>query len=103
MSVNYSYIEIPEDVRAWINLQPGYDGINIRENTFTNQERWLLGRTSGQIWEYAKSHPLWTCPLYKRTKPTECTLKCEKKCGSHECWEVFNKWAMTPIKEEKAQ
>jgi hypothetical protein len=100
MSFDYNRIEIPEEVREWINRLPGYDGINVRENTFTNQERWLLGRTDAQIWGYAKSHPFSTCPLFVRARATECKLDCDKQCGSHECWEVFKKWAVTPIGNE---
>jgi hypothetical protein len=97
MNFDYNHIEIPEEVRKWINRLPGYDGINIRENTFTNQERWLLGRTDAQIFNYAKSDPFSTCPLYPRAAATTCKLDCAKQCGSHECWEVFNEWASTPI------
>ncbi|GHV36376.1 hypothetical protein FACS18949_15730 [Clostridia bacterium] len=53
--MDYNYIEIPAELRRWINRQPGYDGINIRENTFTNQERWLLGRTDAPKSDCAKS------------------------------------------------
>jgi len=98
--MNWNYIEIPAEVRKWINCQPGYNGINIRENTFTNQEHWLLGRTDRQIWEYARINPFWTCPLFVRASLTDCKLNCDEKCGSHECWEVFKKWASTPLKNE---
>jgi len=101
--MNFKYIEIPAEVRKWINRQPGYSGINVRENTFTNQERWLLGRTDAQIWDYAKSNPFWTCPLYVHASLTDCKLKCEEKCGSRECWEVFKKWAITPLKSDRTE
>jgi len=97
--MDWNYIEIPPEVRQWINRQPGYDGINVRENTFTNQEKWLLGRTDAQIWEYAKSDPFWTCPLFSRACRTDCNLSCGEKRGSRECWEVFTKWASTPIQK----
>ena len=95
--MNYEYIEIPTEVRKWINRLPGYNGIDVRVNTFTNQERWLLGRTDAQIWDYAKSNPLWTCPLFTRASLTDCKLNCDEKCDSRKCWEMFKNWALTPL------
>ncbi|GHU90117.1 hypothetical protein FACS1894202_09410 [Clostridia bacterium] len=103
--MNYNYIGIPAELRKWINRQPGYDGISVRENTFTNQERWLLGRTDAQIWEYAKSDPFWTCPLF-RGDSCSCDKKLCNKASKRRpdgCWETFTKWANTPIKKEKSQ
>ena len=100
MAIDFDYIELPEEVRRWINYLKGND---VRKNTFNKQERWLLGRTTGQIWDYAKSHPLFTCPLYPRAYSTECKLNCEEKCGSQECWEVFRKWAITPLQKPKTE
>ncbi|GHV05385.1 hypothetical protein FACS1894217_02180 [Clostridia bacterium] len=33
--MDYNYIEISAELRKWINRQPGYDGINVRESKVT--------------------------------------------------------------------
>jgi hypothetical protein len=99
-----NYIEIPADVRRWLNRQPGYDGIHVKANTFTNQEKWLLGRTDAQIIDYARSEPFWTCPLFHGKCPQAgktCGGGDNKKRDEQACWELFRKWAITPIEPTK--
>jgi len=104
MSFNYDFIEIPKEVRDWINCLPGYYGINIQKNTFTNQERWLMGQTDAQIWNYVKLDPFWNCPMRDKC-PAKDKRHCldEKKRDLTECWEFFKKWAKTPIGEENTE
>jgi len=99
-----NYIEIPAEVRRWLNRQPGYDGIHVKANTFTNQEKWLLGRTDAQIIDYARSEPFWTCPLFHGKCPQAgktCGGGDNKKRDEQACWELFRKWAITPIEPTK--
>lgn len=87
------YIEIPENVREWINDLLGDD--HMKANTFTNKECWLLGQTSSEMWEHIETNPYRLCPVKER-----CPFKrehCLSGNAGYECRKVFMQWASRPI------
>ncbi len=87
------YIEIPENVREWINGLLGDD--HTKENTFTNKERWLLGQSASEMWEYIETNPYRLCPL-----KDNCPFKrehCLSDRVGYECRRIFIQWASRPI------
>ena len=97
------YVEITQELRKWINNRVGYDGLDIKEPTFTNQERFLLGLTDAHVWNFIKSEPF-MCPLRYTCKlfPKHCEEDYPGKPG--ECWKAYREWANTPLakKEEES-
>ncbi len=97
----YNNIVLPEEVRRWINLLKWSHSGHLRENTFTNQERWLLGLTDSQAWSLMKAEPLFNCPLRRTCKLSYEHCENDHSGNPGECWKVFKEWASQPISKSE--